>query len=84
MAQKWNKELDCDQLNFCKGLVTDCIPKSYIYKQIQVDCKEGENISKKINVVSCKSPPRMWILRKSKKISQSVCSFDNLMGFIDV
>lgn len=42
IAEKWEKELDCDQLKYSKGLVTNCIPKSYAYK-LQADCKEGEN-----------------------------------------
>lgn len=81
MAEKWNKELDCDWLNYCKGLVTDCTPKLYICKKLQADCKVGENnYFWKKKVVICKSPLRVMILRKSKKILQSDCGFDNLMG----
>lgn len=85
MAEKWNKELDCDWLNYCKGLVTDCIPKPYICKKLKADWKEGENnYFEKKHVSSCKSALRVMILRKSKKISKSDCGFDQQMGFTDL
>lgn len=84
MAEKWDKELGCDQLNQCKGLVTDCFPKSYIHKQFQTAKREKIIISEKKNVASFISPLGVMTLRKSKKISQPDCGFDNLMAFTDL
>ena len=58
MAEEWNRQLDCDWLNHCKGLVTDRISKRCIYKQFQT----AKNMQRR---------RKNWFLQKLQLVTNS-------------